>query len=56
MHSEEYNSSVLVCHSLRLIPQLEDYFAYNNKAQFYENFLPKVSLLNDRIKIFMEKR
>lgn len=49
-------TSMLECYSLRLVPQLEDYFVYSKNAQFYENFLPNRSSLNDRIKILMEKR
>jgi hypothetical protein len=48
--------SLLLCHPLRTIPQLEDFFAYNSSAQFYESYLPFRSSLTDRIKILMEKR
>lgn len=47
---------LLLCHPLRTIPQLEDTFAFNSSAQFYESYLPYRTSLNDRIKILMEKR
>lgn len=47
---------LLLCHPLRTIPQLEDIFAFNSSAQYYESYLPFRTSLNDRIKILMEKR
>lgn len=54
--SKEDNNSKILCHSLRNFPQLEDYFAFNNNTQYFCNFLPSKATLNDRVKIFMEKR
>ena len=50
------NSTLLICHTLRIIPHLEDYFAYSSNVQYYPSYLPIHSSLNDRIKILMEKR
>jgi len=50
------NVPLLICHSLRLIPQLEDFFAYNSTTQYYPSYLPVRSGLNDRINILMEER
>ncbi len=50
------NVPLLICNSLREIPQLEDFFAYNSTTQYYPSYLPVRSCLNDRINILMEER
>jgi len=54
--NEGNNKSILISHSLRFIPQLENFFAYGSRVQYFPSYLPFMSGLKERLKILMEKR
>ena len=52
--SNQTSDTKLICHSLKLIPKLEDYFTRN--VQLNDNYLPVNAFLNERIKSLMKTR